>query len=386
MGSGQSTLLEPAGTGNLDAVRAALASGADISGTDDDGNTALHLAAKNGHQAVVQALIEKKADLTRTNESELTPLLVACYAGHTQIVELLLVAGASINDGQKTSGHRWTPLLSACRRDSPDLVTMLLKRGADPLARLGDGKTALHVAVGSGSAAVIRILLDAGVKDLPDNAGQTALELAEKKGKSECAALLRGKYKVVFVLGGPGAGKGTQCANIAAEFNYAHLSAGDLLRAEQASGSEIGEMIGQFIKEGKIVPVEVTVGLLKTAIQKSGKSRILIDGFPRNANNLDGWYSLMSDSADIDFVLFLDCPEDVMEQRLLARGKDSGRADDNLEVIKKRFTTYVQETTPIIREFEKQGKLVKVSSRPPREEVYQEVRKYFSGEATPASA
>lgn len=86
---------------------------------------------------------------------------------------------------------------------------------------------------------------------------------------------------MIFVLGGPGAGKGTQCANIVRDYGFMHLSAGDLLRAEQdREGSEFGDMIKQYIKEGKIVPMEVTVQLLENAIKdhNDGEGRFLIDG------------------------------------------------------------------------------------------------------------
>ncbi|VFQ69964.1 unnamed protein product [Cuscuta campestris] len=87
------------------------------------------------------------------------------------------------------------------------------------------------------------------------------------------------KVKVVFVLGGPGSGKGTQCAKIVEHFGYTHLSAGDLLRAEIKSGSENGTMIQNMIKEGKIVPSEVTIGLLQRAIHENKNDKFLIDGF-----------------------------------------------------------------------------------------------------------
>jgi adenylate kinase family enzyme len=127
---------------------------------------------------------------------------------------------------------------------------------------------------------------------------------------------------VVFVLGGPGAGKGTQCARIVDAFGFVHLSAGDLLRAERKRGTANAELINNYIKEGKIVPVEITIGLIKVAMEEhvaEGRSRFLIDGFPRNANNLEGWDALMSDYAKVHFCLFLDCPEDVMQTRLLVR-------------------------------------------------------------------
>ncbi|TMS09706.1 UMP-CMP kinase [Larimichthys crocea] len=100
------------------------------------------------------------------------------------------------------------------------------------------------------------------------------------------------KPQVVFVLGGPGAGKGTQCSRIVEGYGYTHLSAGDLLREERArEGSEFGQLIANYIKEGKIVPVEITINLLRKAMEETmqkdeKKFRFLIDGFPRNEDNL----------------------------------------------------------------------------------------------------
>jgi len=165
---------------------------------------------------------------------------------------------------------------------------------------------------------------------------------------------------VVFVLGGPGAGKGTQCGLIVEKCGYTHLSAGDLLRAERKSGSAQGQMIDEYIKEGKIVPVEVTVKLLVDAIKASGAQRVLVDGFPRNTNNLSGWQQVVGDSLQLGGVLFYDCPEEVMQERLLERGKTSGRSDDNIESIKKRFTTYLNETMPILQYYEHQGMVHKI--------------------------
>ena len=162
------------------------------------------------------------------------------------------------------------------------------------------------------------------------------------------------KPGVVFVLGGPGAGKGTQSALLVEKCGYTHLSAGDLLRAARKSGSAEGQMIDEYIKEGKIVPVEVTVKLLINAIKASGAKRVLVDGFPRNTNNLSGWQQVVGDDVHLGGVLFYDCPEDVMESRLLERGKTSGRTDDNLESIKKRFHTYQNETTPILAYYDHQ--------------------------------
>merc|ERR1712113_301037 len=107
----------------------------------------------------------------------------------------------------------------------------------------------------------------------------------QKKDKAVC----------FFVLGGPGCGKGTNCANLVRDFGFIHLSAGDLLREEKASGSKDAELINKLISEGRIVPVEITVNLIKKAMEKHGWSskKYLIDGFPRNEENYNGWNDIM---------------------------------------------------------------------------------------------
>ena len=185
------------------------------------------------------------------------------------------------------------------------------------------------------------------------------------------------KKKVVFVLGGPGSGKGTNCSKIVEEFGYVHLSAGDLLREERNSGSSLAEMINNFIAEGKIVPAEITVRLLKQAMEKATTSKFLVDGFPRDMDNLKCWETHMNSYADVQFLLFLDCPQHIMLGRLLERGKTSGRNDDNLESIKKRFSTYEESTRPIIEHFKSIGKVRQVDSHRELNAVYSDVALHF---------
>jgi UMP-CMP kinase len=183
---------------------------------------------------------------------------------------------------------------------------------------------------------------------------------------------------VVFVLGGPGAGKGTQCSLLVNEYRFIHLSAGDLLRAEMNSGSANGEMISNMIKNGQIVPSIVTVGLLAKAMEKSGGKKFLIDGFPRNEENNGRWEAEMSDKARVALVLFFDCPEKVMEERLLKRGQSSGRSDDNIESIRKRFQTYLRSTIPIIEYYDKKGIVEKIRGDRPVEEVWEDVKRVIT--------
>lgn len=201
-----------------------------------------------------------------------------------------------------------------------------------------------------------------------------------KPDMTEGPAFDSSKITVIFVLGGPGAGKGTQCAKLVEEFDFCHLSAGDLLRAEQnREGSEYGAMIKQYIKEGQIVPMEVTVKLLENAMKAAleggrsgegwadGRGHFLIDGFPRKKDQADMFEKVVCLSS---LVLFYTTTEEVMLKRLLKRGETSGREDDNEESIKKRFQVYKETTMPVIEYYEKLQKVAEIDSSTSVDEVY----------------
>ncbi|ESO09419.1 hypothetical protein HELRODRAFT_156457 [Helobdella robusta] len=194
--------------------------------------------------------------------------------------------------------------------------------------------------------------------------------------------------KVIFVLGLPGSGKGTQCQKIVQEFGCVHLSAGELLRIERSKpGSQFGEMIEKHIKEGTIVPVEVTCSLLEQSMKKEmeadkAKDTFLIDGFPRNKNNMDGWQKEMSHKTDLQFVLIFECTEKECVERCLSRGEaGSGRTDDNIESLQKRqlIRTHISSTEPIIEFYEAKGLVRKVNGSRSPDEVFEDVRKIFVG-------
>jgi len=196
------------------------------------------------------------------------------------------------------------------------------------------------------------------------------------------------KVTVIYVLGGPGAGKGTESEALVKEYDFVHLSAGDLLRAEQArEGSEHGKLIAEYIREGLVVPMEVTIKLLENAMLaalaerqseseprpgwENGKGRFLVDGFPRK---MDQALKFDEDVCLASFVLFFNCPEEVLLQRLLERGKTSGRTDDNEESIKKRFKTFVDTSMPVVDHYRKQGKVIEIDSTPPPTVVHKAVK------------
>lgn len=176
----------------------------------------------------------------------------------------------------------------------------------------------------------------------------------------------KSQHRVVFVLGGPGAGKGTQSEKIVENYKCIHLSVGELLRHERQRGGESphAELIESCLVAGKIVPVEISLNLLRNAMDKACESAktgkgngygtpiFLVDGFPRNFDNLSGWTKEMPDYAAVVGSLVYDCPMDVLEQRILSRAATSGRSDDNLESARKRFKTFQLQTMPVVHALE----------------------------------
>jgi adenylate kinase len=165
---------------------------------------------------------------------------------------------------------------------------------------------------------------------------------------------------IVFVLGGPGSGKGTQCARLAKALNLTHISMGDLLRQEVAEGSPLGEEITAAMREGIMVSMDITRRLLiKNMAKAQGTSNgFLLDGFPRQLDQAEAFETTIGTCT---FVLTFDCPSSVLVQRLLKRGETSGRADDNAVTIQKRLKTFETLTKPVIEHYESLGKVCRVN-------------------------
>ncbi|OQV18304.1 Adenylate kinase isoenzyme 1 [Hypsibius exemplaris] len=165
-----------------------------------------------------------------------------------------------------------------------------------------------------------------------------------------------GRHPIVFVMGGPGSGKGTQCALIKERFGFCHLSTGDLLRDEVSSGSPRGEWLNSIMVKGDLVPLEVVLNLLKEAIHREsqrGARGFLIDGFPREVSQALEFEKQVGCCAQ---VIYFEVPFDVMSERLIRRGITSGRADDNAETIRKRLQTFADQTIPVVSHYQKAQK------------------------------
>ena len=179
---------------------------------------------------------------------------------------------------------------------------------------------------------------------------------------------------VVFVIGGPGSGKGTMCELAESQLGWTHLSTGDLCRAELKAGGPTAATIEEFITAGKLVPNEIVVTLLKntmeTVTRTTGKNNFLLDGFPRSLNNLAAWYEIFGRETELPKMLYFECPYAVLEKRILSRAKYSGRSDDNVESMKLRFDTFKAETLPTVELFKSKNKCVEVDTSQDRQTVY----------------
>lgn len=182
------------------------------------------------------------------------------------------------------------------------------------------------------------------------------------------------KFRVIFVLGGPGSGKGTQSELMKEHYPVSHQSVGQLLRDVDPNSPD-AKLIQEKLKEGLIVPVQVSLNLLHQAMQQQAREQgrqtiFLVDGFPRNFDNLQGWCNFMEDKADVWSTFVYHCPLEVLQKRILERGKASGRSDDNLESLQKRFRTFEQETMPVIDQLRQSCKVVDIAGDKPLEDVW----------------
>jgi adenylate kinase family enzyme len=187
---------------------------------------------------------------------------------------------------------------------------------------------------------------------------------------------------VIFVLGGPGAGKGTMCELAELQLGWVHLSVGDLLRAERTAGGANAGAIEETIAAGKLVPDDVVVSLLaekmETTTRLTGKNNFLIDGFPRSLSNLGAWQAVYQRNGQLAKMLYFECPYDVLEQRILGRAKYTGRVDDNIESLRLRFDTFKDETLPTVEYFKNENRCIEVDTSQDRQSVYDLVSNHLA--------
>ena len=154
----------------------------------------------------------------------------------------------------------------------------------------------------------------------------------------------------IVIFGAPGSGKGTQSERIVEKYGINHISTGDVLRAEIKNGTELGKTAKGYIDQGQLIPDELMIDILASVFDSFKDSKgVIFDGFPGTIAQAEALKKMLAERGqDVTVMVDLEVPEDELMTRLIKRGKDSGRADDNEETIKKRLHVYHSQTSPLI--------------------------------------
>lgn len=176
----------------------------------------------------------------------------------------------------------------------------------------------------------------------------------------------------LILFGPPGSGKGTQSEKLIEKYGLIHLSTGNLLREEIANETELGQAAKSFMDKGQLVPDAVVLGMIASALDNNVHANgFLFDGFPRTVAQAEGLDKMLEERGhSISLVLALEVSEEELVQRLVNRGKTSGRSDDNEEVIRARIVEYENKTAAVADHYSKMDKVVNVKGEGGVDEIF----------------
>ena len=179
----------------------------------------------------------------------------------------------------------------------------------------------------------------------------------------------------IVIFGAPGSGKGTQSERIVEKYGINHISTGDVLRAEIKNGTELGKTAKGYIDQGQLIPDELMIDILASVFDSFKDSKgVIFDGFPRTIAQAEALKKMLAERGqDVSVMVDLEVPEDELMVRLIKRGKDSGRADDNEETIKKRLHVYHSQTAPLIDWYKNEKKYQHINGLGTMDGIFAEI-------------
>lgn len=182
----------------------------------------------------------------------------------------------------------------------------------------------------------------------------------------------------IVIFGAPGSGKGTQSAKIIDQFGLYHISTGEVLRDHIARGTDLGVTAEKYISKGHLIPDELIIDLIADVIDNEAREAkgVVFDGFPRTVPQADALNKMLEErGSKVHAVVGLEVPEDELVARMLNRGKETGRADDNIETIKNRLEVYHNQTHPLREYFRKEGNYLPINGSGSVEEIFDNIAK-----------
>lgn len=176
----------------------------------------------------------------------------------------------------------------------------------------------------------------------------------------------------IVIFGAPGTGKGTQSERIVKRYgNIGHVSTGDVLRAQIKAGTELGQTAKFFIDKGQLIPDSLMIDILSRKLDElQGGEGVIFDGFPRTIAQAEALKKLLAKRGQrVDLMLDLEVPEGELMTRLIKRGIESGRSDDNEATIRRRLDVYHSQTAPLINYYKAEGVYAKVDGLGDMDEI-----------------
>ncbi len=182
----------------------------------------------------------------------------------------------------------------------------------------------------------------------------------------------------VVIFGAPGSGKGTQSERIIKEYGLHHISTGEVLRDHIARGTELGKIADGYISRGQLIPDDLMVRVLASVLddnpEKTSKG-VIFDGFPRTIPQAESLKKMLAErGSEVHAVIGLEVPEEELIRRMLQRGKETGRADDNIDTITKRLKVYHEQTAPLREYYKQEGNYLPVEGSGDVERIFFDIK------------
>ena len=186
----------------------------------------------------------------------------------------------------------------------------------------------------------------------------------------------------IVLFGAPGCGKGTQAQRLKEHYGIDHVSTGEVIRSEIRSGTELGRSMEEYIREGRLAPDEIVIGMIEHYVTEHMNARgCIFDGFPRTTVQAEEFDKILAKHGlQVDIMVDIHVPEEELVRRILLRGKESGRADDaSEEVIRGRLDVYRMQTAVVAEYYAAQGKYASVNGTGTMEEVFARIADVIGG-------